>query len=183
MNSIVLMAEIVTDPEKRLTADGQYTTASFIAQFPSPRQDDVPFRVRVMGWNRLADEIMDRYHRGDQVIVEGRLRMELIDRGAYKEKVAEITAQRVYSMGANLPQVNPPTDSYGYANSPAVGSWSDHSYQSVAPTVPKANNVPVANQSGNSSGNSYGQPATSYPNMAPSTQGYDLGGNDDDIPF
>ncbi|MFN7715632.1 MAG: single-stranded DNA-binding protein [Pseudanabaenaceae cyanobacterium] len=182
MNSIVLMAEILTDPEKRLTADGQYTVASFMAQFPNPRQEDAPFRVRVTGWNRLADEIIEKYHRGDQVIVEGRLRMELIDRGAYKEKVAEITAQRVYSLGASGSKSNTPTDSYSYANSAVGGSWSDHSYQNSPTgasvpraTVPAATSAPVVNS----------QPVTSYPagNMAGTSQDYDSGASDDDIPF
>ncbi|MEI6428980.1 MAG: single-stranded DNA-binding protein [Pseudanabaena sp. ELA607] len=182
MNSIVLMAEILTDPEKRLTADGQYTVASFMAQFPNPRQDDAPFRVRVTGWNRLADEIMEKYHRGDQVIVEGRLRMEMLDRGAYKEKVAEITAQRVYPMGAGMVATTSHNDSYG--SSPSSTSWSDHNYQSsgAGASVPKAA-VPMANQS----------PVGSSPSSAPYTGGfnqnpstapsYDSGVGDDDIPF
>jgi single-stranded DNA-binding protein len=46
---------------------------------------------------------MENYHKGDQVVVEGRLRIDTVDRGTYKEKRTELVAQRVYGIsGAGM---------------------------------------------------------------------------------
>lgn len=101
MNSIVLMAEVLTDPELRRTPDNQSSIASFLVQFAGGRAEDAPYRIKVVGWNNLADEIMEKYHKGDQVVVEGRLRLDTVDRGTYKEKRTELIAQRVHSFGVS----------------------------------------------------------------------------------
>lgn len=100
MNSIVLMAEVLTDPELRRTPDNQSSIASFLVQFAGGRAEEAPYRIKVVGWNNLADEIVEKYHKGDQVVVEGRLRLDTVDRGTYKEKRTELTAQRIHSFGA-----------------------------------------------------------------------------------
>lgn len=99
MNSIVLMAEVLTDPELRRTPDNQSSIASFLVQFAGSRAEDAPYRIKVVGWNSLADEMVEKYHQGDQVVVEGRLRLDTVDRGTYKEKRTELIAQRVHSFG------------------------------------------------------------------------------------
>jgi len=99
MNSIVLMAEVLTDPELRRTPDNQSSIASFLVQFAGGRAEDAPYRIKVVGWNNLADEMVEKYHKGDQVVVEGRLRLDTVDRGTYKEKRTELVAQRVHSFG------------------------------------------------------------------------------------
>ena len=100
MNSIVLMAEVLTDPELRRTPDNQSSIASFLVQFAGGRTEEAPYRIKVVGWNNLADEMVEKYHKGDQVVVEGRLRLDTVDRGTYKEKRTELIAQRVHSFGA-----------------------------------------------------------------------------------
>ncbi|MBD2186567.1 single-stranded DNA-binding protein [Pseudanabaena mucicola] len=100
MNSIVLMAELLSDPELRRTPDNQSSIASFLVQFAGGRAEDAPYRIKVVGWNNLADEIVEKYHKGDQVVVEGRLRLDTVDRGTYKEKRTELIAQRIHSLGS-----------------------------------------------------------------------------------
>jgi len=115
MNSIVLMAEVLTDPELRRTPDNQSSIASFLVQFAGGRTEEAPYRIKVVGWNNLADEIMEKYHKGDQVVVEGRLRLDTVDRGTYKEKRTELVAQRVHAFG--LGTASPST--YTPAETPA----------------------------------------------------------------
>jgi single-strand DNA-binding protein len=99
MNTFTLMAEIVTEPELRRTPDNQNAIASFLVQFAGSRADESPYRLKVVGWNNLAENIMEQYHKGDQVVIEGRLRIESFDKGTYKEKRTELTAQRIHSLG------------------------------------------------------------------------------------
>jgi len=157
MNSIVLMAEVLTDPELRRTPDNQSSIASFLVQFAGGRADDAPYRIKVVGWNNLADEIMEKYHKGDQVVVEGRLRIDTIDRGTYKEKRTEVVAQRVYGISG---AVMPPSPSNVTASQP----------RQVPPATPPkspTNAMPIA------------APSAYVPMAAPIADAPDY----DDIPF
>ncbi len=142
MNSIVLMAELLSDPELRRTPDNQSSIASFLVQFAGGRAEEAPYRIKVVGWNNLADEIVEKYHKGDQVVVEGRLRLDTVDRGTYKEKRTELVAQRIHSFGSggNTASIAANTSAATpRANKPA-------NVPSAAPTnvVPMSSYVPVA---------------------------------------
>ncbi|HBB35448.1 MAG TPA: single-stranded DNA-binding protein [Cyanobacteria bacterium UBA8803] len=100
MNSCVLMAQIIQDPELRYTSDTQTPIAQMLVQFPGVKPEDPPNTLRVVGWGNLAQEIKDKYFVGDRVVIEGRLGMNTIDRPeGFKEKRAELTASRMYKLG------------------------------------------------------------------------------------
>jgi single-stranded DNA-binding protein len=102
MNSCILMAEVTQDPQLRYTPDNQTPVAEMWVQFPGLRDDDPPSKLKVVGWGNLAQEIQERYHQGDRIIVEGRLNMNTIDRQeGFKEKRAELTAQRIHLVNAD----------------------------------------------------------------------------------
>lgn len=102
MNSCILMAEVVQDPELRYTPDNQTPISEMWVQFAGLREEDPPSKLKVVGWGNLAQEIQERYHVGDRVIIEGRLQMNTVERPeGFKEKRAELTAQRVHLLGAD----------------------------------------------------------------------------------
>ncbi len=101
MNSCILMAEVVQDPELRFTPDNQTAISEMWVEFAGLRDEEPPSKLKVVGWGNLAQEIQERYHVGDKVIIEGRLQMSTIERPeGFKEKRAELTAQKVYLLGA-----------------------------------------------------------------------------------
>lgn len=101
MNNFVLMAEIVQNPQLRYTPDTQVAVAEMVVEFPGIREEDPPAQIKVLGWGNLAQEIQEKYHQGDRVIVEGRLNINTFDRPeGFKEKRAELTAQKIHLMGA-----------------------------------------------------------------------------------
>jgi len=103
MNTFILMAEVFTEPELRSTPDNQNEVASFLVQFPGRTPEDAPSRLKVAGWNNLAKDIMARkYQKGDRLVLEGRLRIDTIEKNGYKEKRVEMTAQRVHDLGAAI---------------------------------------------------------------------------------
>ena len=96
------MAEIVQAPELRYTSDTQTPIAEMFVEFPGLRAEDPPSRLKVVGWGNLAQEIQERFHQGDRVVIEGSLRMNTIERPeGFKEKRAELTAQRIHTLGAD----------------------------------------------------------------------------------
>jgi single-stranded DNA-binding protein len=88
MNSCILMAQIVQEPELRYTPDNQTAISEMLVQFPALRAEDPPATLKVVGWGSLAEEIQQHYHQGDRVIIEGRLSMNSVDRPeGFKENV------------------------------------------------------------------------------------------------
>jgi single-strand DNA-binding protein len=109
MNSCILMAEIIQQPQLRYTPDNQVPIAEMLVQFPGPKPEDPPEHLKVIGWGNLAQEIHEKYREGDRVIIEGRLGMNTIERDGIKEKRAELTAQRIYSVSADAMSAAPAT--------------------------------------------------------------------------
>lgn len=101
MNSCILMAEITQDPQLRYTSDNQTAVAEMVVQFAGLRDDEPMATMKVVGWGTLAQEIQERYHQGDRIIIEGRLGMNTVERQeGFKEKRAEMTAQRIHLLDA-----------------------------------------------------------------------------------
>jgi single-strand DNA-binding protein len=103
MNSCILMAEIIKNPELRYTADNQMAVADMFVQFAPPlgsRPDDTHPTIEVVGWGNLATEMKENYKQGDRVTIEGRLEMNTIERDGYKEKRARLVASRIYHIMA-----------------------------------------------------------------------------------
>lgn len=123
MNSCILMAEVIQEPQLRYTADTQIPLAEMLVEFPSGKPEDPPATLKVVAWRDLAQEIQKRCKPGDRVIIEGSLNMNLIDRPeGFREKRAELTAQRIYSVGTKeVDAMNQPAMTTG-DTSPASGN-------------------------------------------------------------
>lgn len=101
MNSCILMAQIVSNPELRSTQDGT-SVSTMMVEFESTREGEAPGKVQVEGWGKLAEEINDSYSAGNQIIIEGRLSMNLFEMPeGYKEKRAKLVASRIYPIGGS----------------------------------------------------------------------------------
>lgn len=130
MNSCILMVEIVQDPQLRYTSDNQIPIAEMLVQFDGLRDGDPPETLKVIGWGNLAQEIQEHYHQGDRLIIEGRINMNTFDRPeGFREKRAELTAQRIYRIGSlegspSSPAVSAPTARYEPSPQPQVATSS-----------------------------------------------------------
>lgn len=143
MNSIVLMAQIVSDPELRSTQDG-LSVSNMIVEFESTREGDPPGTLQVEGWGKLAESIKDSYHSGAQVIIEGRLAMNLIEQNGYKEKKAKLIASRVYPLGvSSASSYQPATNVVDFAPTPQPTPQPQPAY-TEAP-APATETAPVSN--------------------------------------
>jgi single-strand DNA-binding protein len=102
MNSCILMATILEKPELRKTQDGNLDISSMTVEFEGSRPEDPTSILRAIGWGSVANEIHEKYTKGDRVILEGRLAMNVIDnkQTGYKEKRAELTVQRIYPISS-----------------------------------------------------------------------------------
>lgn len=126
MNTCVLMAEITKAPQLRYTQDGQTAISEMWVQFPPLRSGDPMSTIKVTGWGNLAQQIQEQFQEGDQVIIEGRLGMNTIDRPeGFKEKQAELTASRIHTTDMSIsasatPAASPTPTSPAPAAAPAA---------------------------------------------------------------
>ena len=107
MNSCVLMAKIVRNPQLRYTQDSQLAVTEMMVEFENPSPNNPPFTLKAVAWGNLATEIEQKYSEGNQVVLTGRLEMDLVERQGYKEKIAEMTISHIYPLGGNN-NSNPP---------------------------------------------------------------------------
>ncbi|NEN97658.1 MAG: single-stranded DNA-binding protein, partial [Moorea sp. SIO3I7] len=81
MNSCILMAQIIQDPELRYTSENQTPLTQMLVQFSGLKAEESPSTLKVVGWGEyLANEIKTNYSTGDRVVIEGSLRMNVIER-------------------------------------------------------------------------------------------------------
>ncbi|MBE9174227.1 single-stranded DNA-binding protein [Synechocystis salina LEGE 06155] len=96
MNSFVLMATVIREPELRFTKENQTPVCEFLVEFPGIKDDSPKESLKVVGWGNLANTIKETYHPGDRLIIEGRLGINTVERQeGFKEKRAELTASRI----------------------------------------------------------------------------------------
>jgi single-strand DNA-binding protein len=164
MNSCVLMAEIVKAPELRYLQDGQTAISEMTVQFPALKAEDPMEMLKVVGWGNLAQQIQEQFQPGDQVIIEGRLNMVLVDRPeGFKEKRAELTVARIHKVQADL-----------HAPSMAAAPAPTARVQPAAAPVPVASSAP-ATKPAPAAAKPAAQPASPYVEYTEP--------NYDDIPF
>lgn len=98
MNSCVLMAKIVRNPQLRYTQDNQLAVTEMMVEFDNLSPNNPPSNLKVIAWGNLATEIEQKYREGNQVVLTGRLKMDMLERQGYKEKVAELTISHIYPL-------------------------------------------------------------------------------------
>ncbi|MGI0481706.1 single-stranded DNA-binding protein [Geminocystis sp. CENA526] len=98
MNSCVLMAKIVRSPQLRYTQESQLAVTEMMVEFENVSPNNPPCNLKVIAWGGLATEIEQKYVEGNQVVLTGRLKMDLVEKQGYKEKIAELTVSHIYPL-------------------------------------------------------------------------------------
>jgi single-strand DNA-binding protein len=116
MNIIALAGTLQSEPELRYTQDG-LARISVMLNFASEREEEGDYKIRVIAFGNLAEEVHQNYHHGDTVFVEGRLQIEKRSKPSAttreemekKETVAELIARKFHrspgSVSESLPIV------------------------------------------------------------------------------
>lgn len=148
MNNCILMAEVTQDPQIRYTSDNQTPLAEMSVQIAGLRPEDPPETLKVVGWGNLAQEVQEKYHVGDRVIIEGRLGMNTVERPeGFKEKRAELTINRIHRIEGGELSTNsslPPVADAAPKSRPAAAPAAAQPAPSRAPAAPKAKAAPAA---------------------------------------
>lgn len=103
INHITLMGVIDRGPEFRMTQSGIPTCTFTVAVTRPPRVEgghDITDYIRVMTWRGVAEKLNESVHKGDMVVLEGRLTTRSYEtQDGQKRKTIEIEASAVSPIG------------------------------------------------------------------------------------
>ena len=97
VNHCLLEVEVIEAPQIRYTQDNQTPIAEMLVRIDGLRPDDPPGQLKVVGWGNLAQDLQNRVHSGQRLVLEGRMRINSIARpDGVREKRAELTLARLH---------------------------------------------------------------------------------------
>ncbi len=99
MNHCLIQAVINSAPQMRYTKENQTPIAEMIVNFKGLRSEDPTRDLKIIGWGNIAQEMVDELKEGQNIVIEGRLKMNSITRkDGTKEKQAELTASKIHQI-------------------------------------------------------------------------------------
>ena len=99
MNHCLIQAVINSAPQMRYTKENQTPIAEMIVNFKGLRSEDPTRDLKIIGWGNIAQEMVDELKEGQNIVIEGRLKMNSVTRkDGTKEKQAELTASKIHQI-------------------------------------------------------------------------------------
>ena len=90
-NRVIFIGSLGSDPRMEYTPGGKAVTRFSLAVCEGPK--DVTLWVRVVVWEKTAEHCNQYLHKGDQMLVEGRLKhIEWTDDKGEKRSMLQVTA-------------------------------------------------------------------------------------------
>ena len=140
MNHCLIQGVINSAPQMRYTKENQTPIAEMIVNFKGLRNEDPIRELKVLGWGNIAQEMIDELKEGQNIVLEGRLRMNSVTRkDGTKEKQPELTASKIHHItpvekikSENI-ETNPSNDK---KEKPQNSSWDS------SPLVPEVDEIP-----------------------------------------
>ena len=147
MNHCLIQAAINGAPQLRYTKDNKTPIAEMTVIFKGLRYEDPSRELKVLGWGTIAKEMVEELKEGQNIVLEGRLRMNSVTRkDGTKEKQTELTVSRIHKINpvekiasdkieTNFPNKND-------SNSPVEKSEKGDSQWDSSPLVPEVDEIP-----------------------------------------
>ena len=99
MNHCLIQAVINSAPQMRYTKENQTPIAEMIVNFKGLRSEDPTRDLKIIGWGKIAQEMVDDLKEGQNIVIEGRLKMNSVTRkDGTKEKQPELTASKIHQI-------------------------------------------------------------------------------------
>ena len=139
MNHCLIQAVINSAPQMRYTKEQQTPIAEMIVNFKGLRSEDPTRALKIIGWGNIAQEMVDELKEGQNIVIEGRLKMNSVTRkDGTKEKQPELTASKIHQISpvdANSDQKEN-NESFENKETPPKSSWDS------SPLVPEVDEIP-----------------------------------------
>lgn len=114
MNSILIELTLVSPPESRSTNDGNRQIGVAIAALQWEKNgEEIAQIMKVTAW-RDVDLFLD-LQKGDRVLFGGSIRLNTVDKGAYKAKVAELNCDSFECIATGTGRPSTPKSSVDFS--------------------------------------------------------------------
>jgi len=148
MNHCLIQCVIKSAPQMRYTKDNQTAIAEMFVIFKGLRNEDPSNELKVLGWGTIAQEMVNQLKEGQNIVLEGRLRMNSIARkDGTKEKQAELTVSRIHHITPIDNQSNSSENTTSERSNKSKEDNNDeqnlnNSSWNSAPLVPEVDEIP-----------------------------------------
>jgi len=140
MNHCLIQAVINSAPQMRYTKENQTPIAEMIVNFKGLRSEDPTRNLKIIGWGNIAHEMVDELKDGQNIVIEGRLKMNSVTRkDGTKEKQPELTASKIHQIRTVDAINSDQTENNGSIDkkeSPKKSNWDS------SPLVPEVDEIP-----------------------------------------
>ena len=148
MNHCLIQAVINSAPQMRYSKDNKTPIAEMTVNFKGLRDEDPSRELKVLGWGTIAQEMVEELKEGQNIVLEGRLRMNSVTRkDGTKEKQSELTASRIHHISPtekiNKADKETNTSNSNDSNSSKEKSENAETSQwNSSPLVPEVDEIP-----------------------------------------
>ena len=140
MNHCLIQAVINSAPQMRYTKDNQTPIAEMIVNFKGLRSEDPTRDLKIIGWGNIAQAMVDELKEGQNIVIEGRLKMNSVTRkDGTKEKQPELTASKIHQISPG--NINKPVQKENNGSIDKKEITKDSSWDS-SPLVPEVDEIP-----------------------------------------
>ena len=140
MNHCLIQGVINIAPQMRYTKENQTPIAEMIINFKGLRNEDPIRELKVLGWGNIAQEMVDELKEGQNIVLEGRLKMNTITKkDGTKEKQPELTASKIHQISL---VENTKSESKGGVNSNDKKENVQNDNWNSSPLVPEVDEIP-----------------------------------------
>ena len=140
MNHCLIQAKINSAPQMRYTKENQTPIAEMIVNFKGLRREDPTRDLKIIGWGNIAQEMVNELKKGQNSVIEGRLKMNSVTRkDGTKEKQPELTASKIHQIKPVDAINSDQTEHNGSIDKqviPKKSSWDS------SPLVPEVDEIP-----------------------------------------
>ena len=148
MNHCLIQAVINSSPQMRYTKENKTPIAEMTVNFKGLRDEDPSRELKVLGWGAIAQEMMEELKEGQNIVLEGRLRMNSVTRkDGTKEKQTELTVSRIHhispirNLTSEKKETNIPNSKDSNSSEEKSGN-TENSHWNSSPLVPEVDEIP-----------------------------------------
>lgn len=108
MNKVILAGRLVKDPEAKYTQNGTVYTRFTLAVNRRFSKEPAADFLPIITWNKVAEICGNNLVKGSQVLVEGRIQLNVYEKDGKKQYAIEIIGDNVEFLGSK-PKSTPAT--------------------------------------------------------------------------
>jgi len=140
MNHCLIQAVVNSAAQMRYTKEQQTPIAEMLVNFKGLRSEDPTRDLKILGWGNIAQEMVDELKEGQNIVIEGRLKMNSVTRkDGTKEKQPELTASKIHQISPVHVNKSDPKENHGSIDKKEITkntSWDS------SPLVPEVDEIP-----------------------------------------